>query len=160
MGRSHNLTIMNIEIVKGKPYRQFFAWWGKEVLNTNYYFKRNEDLHFIHTLRYDTGRDFDDKRKRREMADYLWQLRRNGFRYFCHHAIRKDIYEFIDFIKKNRFTIAQMWDNVITYYDDLGMYEFHGNLVEYSAAFQYQIYDESLVNEIKDLIKNIPVSIR
>lgn len=40
------------------------------------------------------------------------------------------------------------------------MYEFHGNLVEYSAAFQYQIYDEAMVKEIQDLIKDIPVSKR
>ncbi len=151
---------MNIEIVKGKPYRQFFAWWGKEVLNTNYYFKCNGDLHFIHTLRHDTGWVLDDKRKRRELADYLRQLRKNSFRYLCHHSIRNDIYEFIDFIKKNHFTIAQMWKDVIAYYDDLGMYEFHGNLVEYSAAFQYQIYDEAMVKEIQDLIKDIPVSKR
>ena len=75
-------------------------------------------------------------------------------------SIRNDIYEFIDFIKKNHFTIAQMWKDVIAYYDDLGMYEFHGNLVEYSAAFQYQIYDEAMVKEIQDLIKDIPVSKR
>lgn len=151
---------MNIEIVKGKPYRKFFAWWRKEVLNTDYHIKRGERIQFIKTLRSDTGSSWDDKQHRKELSDYLRQLRRNGFKYFCHHSIRKDIYEFIDFIKKNHFTIDMMWDNVIAHYDDLGIYEFHGNLVEYSAAFQYQIYDESFVEEIKELIKDIPVNRR
>lgn len=151
---------MNIEIVKGEAYRRFSAWWSREILCTEYSFKREGNLHFIHTLRHDTGRKFDDKRQRSEMAGYLWQLRKNNFRYLCLHARSKDIYEFIDFIKKNGYTIDQMWKDVIFHYEDLGMYEFHGNLVEYSAAFQYQIYDKAMVEEIKELIKDIPINIR
>lgn len=151
---------MNIELVKNKPYRKFFGWWRKEVQNTDYGFICDGKWHFIHTLRHDTGNQSDDRRLRNELADYLSQLRKNGFKYFCHHSRNKDIYEFIDFIKQNQFTIDMMLNDVIGHYEDLGMYEFHGNLVEYSAAFQYPIYDESMVEEIKILIKDIPVNIR
>lgn len=149
---------MRIEIVKSEPYRKFFGWWGKEVLNTEYWFKRDGKLHFIHTLRQDTGSKFDDSRMRKEMAGFLRQLRKNKFRYLCHHARTNNIYEFINFIKSNGYSLAMIGKDAISYSEEHGMYQFSGNLAEYSAAFQYSIYDEAMVDEIRDLIKDIPVN--
>lgn len=149
---------MRIEIVKSEPYRKFFGWWGKEVLNTEYWFKRDGKLHFINTLRHDTGRKHDDFRLRSEMAGFIRQLRKNKFKYLCYHARTNDIYEFINFIKSNGYSLAIIGKDAISYSEEHGMYQFSGNLAEYSAAFQYSIYDESMVNEIKGLIKDIPVN--
>lgn len=149
---------MKIELIKDKPYRRFSGWWSKEVLDTRYWFKRDGKLHFIHTLRQDTGSKFDDSRMRKEMAGFLRQLRKNKFRYLCHHARTNDIYEFINFIKSNGYSLAMIGKDAISYSEEHGMYQFSGNLAEYSAAFQYSIYDEAMVDEIRDLIKDIPVN--
>jgi len=104
-------------------------------------------------------------------ADYLWckyeyersieetekakeHLIQTDGKWYCSHGINKNPFEFIKWVQEHKYTF-QVWGGSL-FKEHKDFTDFHGNLVEYSAAFSYRIYDEAVLSELKSIVGNMP----
>jgi len=121
------------EIVPGRQQRYFPIYMVKDGKE---YFVRN---------RMEGDDDADIK-------EYKKMLMSNNGQYFRLHGYCKNPFDLITDMKKRRHRFTEpkkvfrkyCGEGIVNEYTD-----FHGNMVEVSAAFQYRIYDEEMVSRLK-----------
>ena len=135
------------KIVKGEPFLQYMAWYNADVAYIPYSFILEGKKLFLRNLATRTGSVIDDRRNRDELARLLRNLRANHYEYCTFHSVKKDIFEFFEWVRKNRYTLA-IHGTLFDFAPDHSYVDFHGNVCEYSAAFHYRIYSRPLFGDI------------
>lgn len=67
---------------------------------------------------------------------------------------KKDIFEFFDWLRKNKYTLEIQGD-LFDFADDRSHVDFHGNVCEYSAVFHYRIYSRKLFGHIINQLRTV-----
>ena len=107
-------------------------------------FEYGGKIYFLKNLATRTGSEFGDRRERNEMAALLRNLRGNRYEYCTFYSQKKDIFEFFDWLRKNKYTLEIQGD-LFDFADDRSHVDFHGNVCEYSAVFHYRIYSRGFL---------------
>ncbi len=134
-------------IIKGEAFQKYSAWHNNIVLYIPYHFEIDGKRKFICNLCSNTGREFDDARYRKEMAEHLLNLRKNIYDYVTFYSYKTDIFEFFEWLRKNHYTL-EVHGTLFDFAPDRSYVDFHGNVWEYSAAFSYRIYSRELFENI------------
>jgi len=135
------------KIVRGEPFRQYAAWYNTNVAYVPYSFVMDGKKLFLQNLATRTDSVVDDRRNRDELAGRLRNLRANHYEYCTFHSVKKDIFEFLDWLRKNKYTL-EIQGELFDFAPNHSFADFHGNVCEYSAAFHYRIYSRSLFGDI------------
>lgn len=135
------------KIVRGEPFRQYAAWYNTNVAYVPYSFVMDGKKLFLQNLATRTESVIDDRRNRDELAGRLRNLRANHYEYCTFHSVKKDIFEFFDWLRKNKYTL-EIQGELFDFAPNHSFADFHGNVCEYSAAFHYRIYSRSLFGDI------------
>lgn len=141
-------------LVKGEPSTHYMAWYKSDVVYIPYSFVLNGKQLSLQALATQTGAAIDDRRNRDEMAGLLRNLRANHYEYCTFYSVRKDIFEFFDWLRENRYTL-EIQSGLFDFADDRSHVDFHGNVCEYSAAFWYRIYSRELFSHIIDQLRTV-----
>lgn len=88
------------------------------------------------------------------MAALLRNLRGNRYEYCTFYSQKKDIFEFFDWLRKNKYTLEIQGD-LFDFADDRSHVDFHGNVCEYSAVFHYRIYSRELFGHIINQLRTV-----
>ena len=146
-----NNAITFIEEEKEKWYSNNYAFGGR-YLYPNYMLKDGK-RYFIFNRGSDArGYDIDEQEARKSQL-----LSTNG-QYFKFNGAFASPIEMLKWIVDNKYHFCSITADNVQYQDGTSEdhFDFHGNLVEISAAFFYRIYDKELVKEIETLLEQIP----
>ena len=141
-------------IVKKASFVKYVNWYKKTVTYIPYYFEYGGKIYFLKNLATRTGSEFGDRRERNEMAALLRNLRGNRYEYCTFYSQKKDIFEFFDWLRKNKYTLEIQGD-LFDFADDRSHVDFHGNVCEYSAVFHYRIYSRKLFGHIINQLSTV-----
>lgn len=141
-------------LVKGTPEVRYMAWYRSDVAYIPYSFILDGKKRFFRNLATRTGSEFDDRRERNEMAALLRNLRGNRYEYCAFYSQKKDIFEFFDWLRKNKYTL-EIQGELFDFADDRSHVDFHGNVCEYSAVFHYRIYSRELFGHIINQLRTV-----
>lgn len=141
-------------IVKKASFVKYVNWYKKTVTYIPYYFEYGGKIYFLKNLATRTGSEFGDRRERNEMAALLRNLRGNRYEYCTFYSQKKDIFEFFDWLRKNKYTLEIQGD-LFDFADDRSHVDFHGNVCEYSAVFHYRIYSRKLFGHIINQLRTV-----
>jgi hypothetical protein len=141
-------------IVKKASFVKYVNWYKKTVTYIPYYFEYGGKIYFLKNLATRTGSEFGDRRERNEMAALLRNLRGNRYEYCTFYSQKKDIFEFFDWLRKNKYTLEIQGD-LFDFADDRSHVDFHGNVCEYSAVFHYRIYSRELFGHIINQLRTV-----
>lgn len=97
-------------IVKKASFVKYVNWYKKTVTYIPYYFEYGGKIYFLKNLATRTGSEFGDRRERNEMAALLRNLRGNRYEYCTFYSQKKDIFEFFDWLRKNKYTLEIQGD--------------------------------------------------
>lgn len=145
-------SITPIKFYKGEPIQDYSMWYSRIVTRIPWYIEARGKRVVVNSEVLNTGSVFDEKRSRREIAGLVHQLRRNGYSYFTHYSRYENPLDLLKWVEENSYT----FEGFSKVYEVDGVKYFHGNLVEYSAAFSYVILDDDLADEISRQFKNLP----
>lgn len=67
---------------------------------------------------------------------------------------KKDIFEFFDWLRQNKYTL-EVQGELFDFAPDRSYVDFHGNVREYSAVFYYRIYSRELFSHIINLLRTV-----
>lgn len=107
----------------------------------------------------------DIEEHKREIEAFVNQLKENGGKWFDRYCrwiwhpketVKLGPLEFIDWVESEGYTFDKKMTDLII---EDSRTSFGGNLNEYSCAFRYDIFDETIVEEIKKRIPNIKIEI-
>ena len=141
-------------LVKDAPFVEYVSWYRKTVTYIPYHFEHEGKRYFLKNLATRTGSGYDDRRNRDEMAALLRNLRGNRYEYCAFYSKRKDIFEFFDWLRENKYTL-EIQGELFDFADDRSHVDFHGNVCEYSAVFLYRIYSRELFSHIIDQLRTV-----
>lgn len=144
----------NPALVKGEPFIQYVEWYRANVAYIPYSFVLDERERPLKSLATRTGSKYDDCRNRNEMAALLRNLRGNHYEYCAFYSVKKDIFEFFDWLRQNKYTLEIQGD-LFDFAPDRSNVDFHGNVCEYSAAFLYRIYSRELFSLIINQLRTV-----
>ena len=82
------------------------------------------------------------------------ESRANHYEYCTFHSVKKDILEFFDWLRQNKYTL-EIQGGLFDFADDRSHVDFHGNVCEYSAVFLYRIYSRELFSHIIDQLRTV-----
>lgn len=139
-------------LVKDTPLHENSGWYGKVITYIPYYFEHGGKRYLLQSLATETGNGYDDRNERRELAVLLLNLRKNRYRYVTFYSVKKDIFEFFDWLRKNEYTL-EVHGKLLGIHTDF--VDFHGNVCEYSAAFHYRIYSRELLGHIINQLRTV-----
>ena len=142
------------KIVKGEPFRQYVGWYNTNVAYVPYSLVMDGKKLFLRNLATRTGSAVDDRRNRDETAVLLRSLRANHYEYCTFYSVKKDIFEFFDWLHENKYTL-EIQGGLFDFADERSHVDFHGNVCEYSAAFWYRIYSRELFSHIIDQLRTV-----
>ena len=145
-------SLSPIKLYKGEPRDEYSAWYSRIVTRIPWYIEARGKRVVVNSEVLNTGSAFDEKRSRREIAELVHQLRRNGYSYFTRYSRYENPLDLLKWVEENSYT----FESFSKIYEVDGVKYFHGNLVEYSAAFSYVILDDALAEEISRQFKNLP----
>ncbi len=144
-------------LVKGTPEVRYMAWYRSNVAYIPYSFILDGKKRFFRSLATRTGSEFDDRRNRNEMAALLRNLRGNHYEYCTLYSQKKDIFEFFDWLRQNKYTL-EIQGALFSFAPNRFFVDFHGNVCEYSAAFHYRVYSRELfmhiINQLRTVKRN------
>lgn len=152
LGAQAATSISPIKFYKGEPRTEYSAWYSRIVTRIPWYIEARGKRVVVDSEVLNTGSTFDEKRSRREIAELVRQLRRNGYSYFTRYSRYENPLDLLKWVEENNYTL----ESFSKVYEVDGVKHFHGNLVEYSAAFSYVILDDDLADEISRQFKNLP----
>lgn len=141
-------------IVKDVPSVQYVSWYRKAVTYIPYHFEHEGKRYFLKSLATRTGSEFDDRRERNEMAALLRNLRGNRYEYCAFYSQKKDIFEFFDWLRQNKYTL-EVQGELFDLAPDRSYVDFHGNVREYSAVFHYRVYSRELFGHIINQLRTV-----
>ena len=153
-GRNERQRQVISAIVKKASFVKYVNWYKKTVTYIPYYFEYGGKIYFLKNLATRTGSEFGDRRERNEMAALLRNLRGNRYEYCTFYSQKKDIFEFFDWLRKNKYTLEIQGD-LFDFADDRSHVDFHGNVCEYSAVFHYRIYSRKLFGHIINQLRTV-----
>lgn len=138
-------------IKKETTYRPYGL--ASSAFFTPYYFKMNEEEYFIYNLVGTSKKgDYKNSSRRNELAQRIKQLKANKFKYICSYCAKFNCpIEFVKYVKNNNLTFISSRDffNKTDNFTDFG-----GNLASISWGFTFRIYDEKLLEELKNIFKS------
>lgn len=141
-----------IKFYKGEPIQDYSEWYSKIITCIPWYIEARGKKILIDYERHSTGSAYDETRYRSEIAKLVRQLRRNGYSYFTRYSRHENPLELLKWVEENSYT----FESFSKVYEHDGVTHFHGNLVEYSAAFSYVILDDELAEEISRQFSAMP----
>jgi hypothetical protein len=145
-----------ITFTEGEPYESKWGLVGRAVFTPVYMEKGGGKFHvrnLVEPIKGDCWDKSNADRAARGVDRAKAQLVGNGGAFYCDYSRIEDPIKFIEWIKEQGYTF-QVFRSPFEEWE--GATHFHGNLVEYSAAFSYWIYDQDLANTLKDMVKDIP----
>lgn len=142
------------QIVKGEPFWQYMAWYNTNVAYIPYSFVMDGKKLFFRNIATCTKSLINERKNRNELAGLLRNLRANHYEYCTFHSVKKDIFEFFDWLQKNKYTL-EIQGELFDFADDRSHVDFHGNVCEYSAAFYYRIYSRELFSHIINQLRTV-----
>ena len=141
-------------LVKGTPEVRYMAWYRSDVAYIPYSFILDGKKRFFRNLATRTGVEFYDRSNRNELAALLRNLRGNRYEYCAFYSQKKDIFEFFDWLRKNKYTL-EIQGELFDFADDRSHVDFHGNVCEYSAVFHYRVYSRELFGHIINQLRTV-----
>lgn len=148
-------TEFHPQIIRDDKYQLYSSWYGKIVTRTPYYFvDDNNEKHFILNLASDTGREFDDENNRRELAGFLYQLRKNQWKYITFHSRYLKISDFFNWVREHDYTL-EIHHGCLLEFSNPSHVDFSGNIVEYSAVFNYRIFTRETVEYVIKQLRTV-----
>lgn len=145
-----------IKFYKGKPVQDFSAWYSRVITRIPWYIEARGKKVLVNSERRDTGNEYDERRSRKEIADLVRQLRRNGYSYFTRYSRFESPLDLFKWVRENGYT----YEKFTRIEENSGIMVFSGNLCEYSAAFSYVILDDEMAAEIKREMTPILINIQ
>lgn len=141
-------------LVKDTPEVRYMAWYRSDVTYVPYSFIVDGKKRFFRSLTTRTGSESDDRRNRDEMAALLRNLRGNHYEYCAFYSPKKDIFEFFDWLRQNKYTL-EIQGALFSFAPNRSFVDFHGNVCEYSAAFHYRVYSRELFMHIINQLRTV-----
>jgi hypothetical protein len=153
----------NVVFTEGKQYESSYGMTGKGLF-TPVYVIANGRTYFLHNFIQQIDgeslawRKMKNEQNAKEDARHREQLISNDGKWVTFYGHDQNPIDFLKWVSDQNYTI-EIWRNL--FYteeepEDRTPYtDFHGNLVEYSAAFHYRIFDPELLEQIKAECKNI-----
>ena len=141
-------------LVKDTPEVRYMAWYRSDVTYVPYSFIVDGKKRFFRSLTTRTGSESDDRRNRDEMAALLRNLRGNHYEYCAFYSPKKDIFEFFDWLRQNKYTL-EIQGALFSFAPNRSFVDFHGNVCEYSAAFHYRVYSRELFMHITNQLRTV-----
>ena len=114
-------------LVKGTPEVRYMAWYRSDVAYIPYSFILDGKKRFFRSLTTRTKSEFDDRRNRNEMAALLRNLRVNHYEYCTLYSRKKDIFEFFDWLRQNKYTL-EIQGALFSFAPNRSFVDFHGNV--------------------------------
>ena len=114
-----------------------------------------------HTLFGDTyaWRKYDDEKSIAEVEKAKKNLMEHDGKYITFYAQNDDPFLFLDWMSKNNYTLEVVRE-FFAESSNGDFTDFHGNSCEFSCAFHYRIYDETMLKELKKIVSNMKQHIR
>ena len=84
----------------------------------------------------------------------LRNLRGNDYEYCTFYSQKKDLFEFFDWLRQNKYTLEIQGD-LFDFAPDRSYVDFHGNVREYSAVFHYRVYSRELFGHIINQLRTV-----
>lgn len=134
-----------IRFYKGEPVQDFSGWYSRIITLIPWYIEVCGKKVLVNSEKRDTGNQYDEKSSRKEIADLVRQLRRNGYAYFTRYSRFENPLNLFKWVRENGYS----YKDFTRIEESNGIMLFSGNLCEYSAAFRYVILDDELAAEIK-----------
>lgn len=148
-------TYFHPQIIKDDKYQQSSGWYGKVIMRTPYYFMNDDnEKHFVLNLASDTGKKNDDENERKELAKYLFQLRKNNGGYITFYSRFTKLSDFFEWVRKHKYTL-EIHHGRLLEFSNPSHVDFCGNIVEYAAAFRYRIYTREVLKYVIDQLRTV-----
>lgn len=141
-----------IKFYKGEANLFNSGWYGKIITHVPWYIEVRGKKLLVDVERKGTGCPYDEKHSRNQVAKLVHQLRRNGYSYITRYSRFENPLDLIKWVQENSYT----FEHFSRVYGNDGIVYFHGNIVEYSAAFSYDILDDELAAEISRQFSAMP----
>ncbi len=141
-------------LVKSTPEVRYIAWYRSNVAYIPYSFILDGKKRFFRSLATRTKSEFDDRRNRNEMAALLRNLRGNHYEYCTLYSRKKDIFEFFDWLRQNKYTL-EIQGALFSFAPNRSFVDFHGNVWEYSAVFHYRVYSREFFMHIINQLRTV-----
>ena len=86
------------------------------------------------------------------------QLMENGGQYLTFHGLQTNPFDFLNWVKEKGYTLEVHGE---LFYESTQksarpFTDFHGNVLEYSAAFMYRVYDKKVLSSLREITAAIP----
>lgn len=124
---------------------------------TPIYMIKNDKEYFVGNIvrkldYYDGFDKYDYENRIKQIEKIKETLLNNNGDYFKQYCRCDNPFDFINWIKENKYTFeihGELFRKGKTFTD------FHGNLKQYSSAFNYRIYNDDIVNQLENLVKEL-----
>lgn len=147
-----------ITFIEKSTYESSYGWGSTGDFTPVFMLKDGKE-YFVHNLVRQTSgesglwRQYQNERNVEIDKNLREQLSTNEGKFLTFYSRNENPIDFLYWIKENDFTLEIMGELMTPASSDGAeqFTDFHGNVVEYSAAFHYRIYDSDLLNQIKDI---------
>jgi len=96
---------------------------------------------------------YTEQQRRDKLAQAIRDLRSNNYKLICQYGRHKSPFDFLKWVKAEGHSL-QRWGKFFTKHGTRTI--FFGNVLQYSAAFKYVIYDKNIIRRLKAAVKNLP----
>ena len=133
-----------MQLTKGKSENCSYGLTSKGYF-TPYYVNGK----FVMNLVASSQKSKDGNRK--DLARILFQLRKNKGKFFKLHGRFDNPFEMLEWMLDNGYHLEphHFGEDNTPFRKSSDYVDFHGNLKEYSAAFDYRIYDSEMIERLK-----------
>jgi hypothetical protein len=138
-----------------RSYKKYSGWYEAEVTFTEYGFKKGRKTYWFGRRTSDLDQDYNYD----DILVILTSLKKNKFAYACNYCGKgglgspnkfTNLTKFLWWVKRDK----HQFDSTMTSFQEMtkGHWRFIGNLVSYSCAFWFDIFDEELHKEIMESV--------
>lgn len=128
------------------------GWYNAEIDYIDTYFTIDDKTRFLRGIA-ECAPDYE-KRKIDTLKQQLIDNNAKFVSFYCHAPIDNcHPLNFLAWIRENQLTFEPF--SAFVYISSLKVWEFRGNLREYSSAFQYRIWNKGLAIKVKQLYNKI-----
>lgn len=147
-------TKNNIKFIEKEKFTQKYGLNGDGEYTPVYMLKNNDEFFIGNIVKqinnYDYLAKYNYKNRVNEIKRIKEMLLNNNGDYLKEYGKFDNPFDFVDWVKENNYTFeihGELFRNCEQFTD------FHGNLKEYSLAFNYRIYNQDIVNQLENLVK-------
>lgn len=98
--------------------------------------------------------EYERKKSEMEVERAKESLIAHDGKYITFRSLYDNPLDFLNWIKKEGYTL-EMHGEFFFESSNKDFTDFHGNAKEYSCAFMYRIYDEELLNQLKEVVSTM-----